>query len=103
MVCFCMGFGESKLSQQFNLKHNKIASAMIVYDDLLQKVAAEGKHTFISTGMTSEEDITKAVEIFQKNANCPFELMHCISTYPMNEEDANLNAINTHEKSMVVM
>ena len=83
-----------KFLQKYNLKYNKIASAMIVYDDLLQKVAAEGKHTFISTGMTSEEDITKAVEIFQ-NANCPFELMHCISTYPMNEEDANLNAINT--------
>ena len=83
-----------KFLNQFNLKHNKIASAMIVYDDLLQAVASERKHTFISTGMTTEEDITKAVEVFQ-NANCPFELMHCISTYPMNEEDANLNAINT--------
>ena len=83
-----------KFLQQFNLKHNKIASAMIVYDDLLQAVASERKHTFISTGMTTEEDITKAVDVFQ-NANCPFELMHCISTYPMNEEDANLNAINT--------
>jgi N-acetylneuraminate synthase len=83
-----------KFLNQFNLKHNKIASAMIVYDDLLEAVASEGKHTFISTGMTTEEDITKAVDVFQ-NANCPFELMHCISTYPMNEEDANLNAINT--------
>ena len=79
---------------QFNLKYNKIASAMIVYEELLQAVASEGKHTFISTGMTSEEDITKAVEIF-KNANCSFELMHCISTYPMKDEDANLKAINT--------
>ena len=83
-----------KFLNQFNLKHNKIASAMIVYDDLLQAVASERKHTFISTGMTTEEDITKAVDVFQ-NANCPFELMHCISTYPMNEEDANLNAIKT--------
>jgi N-acetylneuraminate synthase len=83
-----------KFLAQFDLNYNKIASAMIVYDDLLQAVASEGKHTFISTGMTTEEDITKAVEVFQ-NANCPFELMHCISTYPMNEEDANLNAINT--------
>jgi len=83
-----------KFLKQFNLNYNKIASAMIVYDDLLKEVASEGKHTFISTGMTNEEDITKAVEVFQ-NANCPFELMHCISTYPMNDEDANLNAINT--------
>jgi len=86
-----------KFLNQFNLKHNKIASAMIAYEELLQEVASEGKHTFISTGMTKEEDITKAVEIFKK-ANCPFELMHCISTYPMNDEDANLNAINTLRK-----
>ena len=83
-----------KFLNQFNLKHNKIASAMIVYEELFQAVASEGIHTFISTGMTNEEDITKAVEVFQ-NANCPFELMHCISTYPMNDEDANLNGIKT--------
>ena len=80
--------------QQYALKHNKIASAMIVYDDLLQAVASEGKHTFISTGMTTEDDITNATKIFQSE-NCPFELMHCISTYPMKDEDANLNAIKS--------
>ncbi len=79
---------------QFNLKYNKIASAMIVYDDLLKQVAAEGRHTFISTGMTNEKDISNAVDIFRE-ADCSFELMHCISTYPMDETNANLNAINT--------
>ena len=80
--------------KQFNLNYNKIASAMIVYEDLLKDVASEGKHTFISTGMSTEKDITKAVEVFS-SMNCPFELMHCISTYPMKDEDANLNAIKT--------
>ena len=80
--------------QQFNLKYNKIASAMIVYNDLLKVVASEGKHTFISTGMTTEDDIANAVNIF-KSANCPFELMHCVSTYPLKEKDANLNAIKS--------
>ena len=79
---------------QFNLKYNKIASAMIVYEDLFKAVASEGRHTFISTGMTTEEDITKAVEVF-RSADCPFTLMHCISTYPMKDEDANLNSIKT--------
>jgi N-acetylneuraminate synthase len=83
-----------KFLKQFDLKHNKIASAMIVYDDLLQAVASERKHTFISTGMTTEDDIMNAIKIFQSE-NCPFELMHCISTYPMNDEDANLNVIKT--------
>jgi N-acetylneuraminate synthase len=83
-----------KFIQQFDLKYNKIASAMIVYEDLLKMVVAEGKHTFISTGLSTLEDIDKAVQIF-KDAGCPFELMHCVSTYPMKDEDANLNIIHT--------
>ncbi len=80
--------------RQFNLNYNKIASAMIVYEPLLHMVAAEKKHTFISTGMSKPEQIDRAVRIFTE-ANCSFELMHCISTYPMTDEDANLNRIHT--------
>lgn len=80
--------------KQFNCKFNKIASAMIVYEDLLRVVAKEGKHTFISTGMTTYDDIDKAVEIFREE-KCPFELMHTISTYPMMDKNANLKMIKT--------
>ena len=80
--------------QQFNCKFNKIASAMIVYEDLLRMVAKEGKHTFISTGMTTYQDIDNAVRIF-RDEGCSFELMHTVSTYPMKDEMANLNLINT--------
>ena len=83
-----------KFLRQFNSKYNKVASAMIVYSELLKEVASEGKHTFISTGMTTYGDIQNAVDIFRA-ANCPFELMHTISTYPMKDEDANLKMINT--------
>jgi N-acetylneuraminate synthase len=61
---------------------------------LLQLVADEKKHTFISTGMSTITDIDRAITIF-KEAECPFELMHCISTYPMDDEDANLNRIHS--------
>ena len=80
--------------QQFNCKYNKIASAMIVYEDLLRMVAQEGRHTFISTGMTTYDDIQRAVDIF-KDEGCSFELMHTVSTYPMKDENANLNMIKT--------
>jgi len=83
-----------KFLRQYDCKYNKIASAMIVYEDLLKEVASEKKHTFISTGMTEVKQIDRAVEIY-KNAGCPFELMHCVSTYPMDDEDANLNRIKT--------
>ena len=80
--------------RQFDCKYNKVASAMIVYEDLLKMIASEGKHTFISTGMATYDDIQKAVDIF-KLENCPFELMHTVSTYPMSDNHANLNLINT--------
>jgi N-acetylneuraminate synthase len=83
-----------KFLNNFNCKYNKIASAMIVYEDLLYMVAKEGKHTFISTGMSNYDQIQKAVDIFRQY-NCSFELMHTVSTYPMRDEDANLNVINT--------
>ena len=52
--------------QQFDCKYNKVASAMIVYGDLLRMIAKEGKHTFISTGMTTYDDIQNAVDIFNE-------------------------------------
>ena len=39
---------------------------MIVNLELLKDVASEGKHTFISTGMSTLEDIKKAIEILEK-------------------------------------
>ena len=83
-----------KFLRQFNSKYNKVASAMIVHRELLKEIASEGKHTFISTGMTTYDDIQTAVDIFRK-ADCSFELMHTVSTYPMKDEDANLNMIKT--------
>ena len=78
--------------KQFNLKYNKIASAMLTNEDLLREVASEKKYTFIATVMSTFEEIDYAVNIF-KEYRCPFELMHCNSTYPMPKEDANLRLI----------
>jgi len=87
-----------KFLQQFNCRFNKVASAMLVYEELLKLIASEKKHTFVSTGLSTSEDIKKAVDIFNE-AKCPFELMHCVSTYPMDEKDANLRMINSLKES----
>jgi N-acetylneuraminate synthase len=78
--------------QQFNCTFNKVASPMLGHVPLLKLIASEKKRTFISTGMSTLEEIDSVVKIF-KDANCPFELMHCNSTYPMKDEDANLLCI----------
>ena len=65
---------------------------MIVDDTFLNEVAKKKKYTFISTGMSTSDNISNAVDIFKKH-NCEFELMHCNSTYPMKTENANLLTI----------
>lgn len=80
--------------RKFNCRYNKVASAMLTDLELLKMITEEKKHTFISTGMSTLEEIDRAVDVFKK-AGCSFELMHCNSTYPMQDEDANLRCIQT--------
>lgn len=81
-----------KFLQQYDIKYNKVASAMLVNYELLEEIAKEGKHTFIATGMSTYKEIDAAIKVFVKY-KCSYELMHCNSTYPMKKEDANLNLI----------
>ena len=83
----------------YNLNYHKIASAMIVDQNFLKEVSKRKKHTFISTGMSLKKDIDSAVNIFKKN-DCSFELMHCVSTYPMKTKDANLITIDELKKKI---
>ena len=78
--------------RQYNLKYNKVASAMLTNTNLLKLISEEKKHTFVATGMSTMEEIKTAVKIFRDN-DCPFELMHTNSSYPMKEEEANLLCI----------
>ena len=80
--------------RQYNLKHNKVSSAMLTNVELLESVAQEKKQTFVSTGMSTMDEIRNAVKIFRKH-NCPYELMHTNSSYPMKNEEANLNCLGT--------
>ena len=86
-----------KFLRKFNLKFNKIASPMLGHVPLIKMIAEEKKKTFISTGMSTLEEIENVVEIFKKSS-CPFELMHCNSTYPMPDDEANLLCIKSLRK-----
>lgn len=80
--------------KKYNLKYNKVASAMLTHYDLLEVMAKEKKHTFISCGMSDWNMIDKALEIFNQN-KCSYTLLHCVSTYPSDDEECNLKAIST--------
>ena len=83
--------------RKFKTKFNKVASAMLIHEKLLNEIAKEKKHTFISTGMSTIKQISNAVKIFRKH-KCSFELMHSHSAYPMQSNEANLLLIKTLKK-----
>ncbi|MFA5937652.1 MAG: N-acetylneuraminate synthase family protein [Candidatus Paceibacterota bacterium] len=78
--------------ESLNPKFHKVASPFITYDSFLMEIAAIGKHTFISTGMSTMLEISHAVKLFNRY-RCPFTLLHCVSTYPCPEEATNLKMI----------
>jgi len=70
----------------------KIASFDIVNLKLLEKVAITGIPAIISRGMANKAEIDRALNIFKK-FNTEYALLHCISAYPAEKYDANLNII----------
>ena len=93
----CWDVGSQVQMRKFKTKYNKVASAMLLHTKLLETIAEEGKYTFISTGMSTINDISRAVKLFRK-FDCPFELMHSHSAYPMTAHEANLRVIQTLKK-----
>ena len=83
--------------KQYDLKHNKVASAMLTNKKLLQVIAEEQKPTFISTGMSTLDEIKDAVQIFRDN-ECSFELQHSNSSYPMKIVEANIKCMDMLRK-----
>ncbi len=71
----------------------KIASSEITNIALIERVAATGKPAILSTGISTEEEIARAVERFKNRSNAYIALMHCVSLYPLPPERANLDRI----------
>ena len=73
---------------KYDIPYIKIPSAMLTNDKLLKGAKLTGKKVILSTGMSTEEEIEKCVEICN-----PDVIMHTNSTYPCPEEDLNLRYI----------
>lgn len=86
-----------KFLRRYDLKYNKVASPVLTNIPVLNAVAEEKRYTFIATGMSTWEEIDAAVEIFKEH-DCPYELMHCVSIYPMEPYEANLLLIEELRK-----
>ena len=76
----------------FNVPCFKIASASLTDDNLLRYIRSKGKPVLLSTGMSTLEQIDRAVEVLGKE---DLAILHSCSTYPAYYEELNLRAIQT--------
>lgn len=77
---------------QYKLPFLKIPSAHLTNYGLLKDIAMSGLPIILSTGMSTIEELDKAVEIMEKHAS-QFVLLHCNSSYPARLDELNLKAI----------
>ena len=81
-----------EFSHRYNLPFLKIPSAMLIHDELITAAAKSRVPIFLSTGMSTLEEIDHAVNILEKHATS-YALMHCNSSYPARHDELNLECI----------
>ncbi|TDN93148.1 N-acetylneuraminate synthase family protein [Microbacterium sp. BK668] len=69
---------------------HKVASASVTDVELLEALRETGKPVILSTGMSTIEQIDRAIDVLGTDR---LVLMHATSTYPMEPEEANLRVI----------
>jgi len=79
--------------QEIGVELIKIASCDITNKPLLSASAGCGLPSIMSRGSSGVSEIDAAISIYT-TAHAQLALMHCVSSYPMDEEDANLSAIS---------
>lgn len=73
----------------------KIASGEITNLPLLEHIAKKGKPIILSTGMSSLDEISEALQHIKDAGEEEIVILHCVTSYPANPEEINLSAIET--------
>ncbi len=95
MITMVTPFDEVSVDKcvEFGVEYLKIASSDIKDWFLIEKIASTRKPVIASSGGSSLEDIDNLVKFFA-NRNIPFALNHCVSLYPSEDSDLELNQID---------
>jgi len=81
------------LCEEFDLPIIKVASSDINDWFLLERIAKTRKPVIVSTGGSSEKDVDDLVAFF-RNRNIPLALNHCVSLYPTEDGELELNQVD---------
>lgn len=83
-------------SVEFLEKHDviahKVASASVTDSELLDALRDTGKPIILSTGMSTMEEVERAVDILGTDN---IVILHATSTYPLDPAEANLKVMDT--------
>lgn len=71
----------------------KIASMDCINKHLLGYIAQTGKPIYLSTGMATLNEIAETLEYLKQSKSGPVTLLHCMSLYPAEADDLNLDMI----------
>lgn len=89
---------EVDLLNEINVPFFKVASMDINNFRLLKYIARKGKPVVLSTGMSTLSEIETAVRTLEDEGNREIMILHCISIYPPEPKDINLNNITLLQK-----
>ena len=81
-----------QIEEHCDVKFHKVASALATDKTFLERLRDTNVPIILSTGMCTEEEIEKAVDILGENL---VFLLACTSTYPTKPEEVNLRHITT--------
>lgn len=84
---------DAEFVMQFNPPVFKVASIDVSYLDFLQGLAGFNKPIILSTGMHYLGEIETAVNTIVNAGNHQLAILHCVSNYPPQPENVNLNNI----------
>ena len=95
ILCFSTPFDVGNVEQleKLNCPIYKIASFENNHFPLLKRLAKTKKPLIMSTGISNLNQITKSVNFLKKNRCGKLHLLYCVSNYPSNINDFNLNNI----------
>ena len=81
------------LLEDLNVRLYKIASSELTNTPLLRKIASAKKPVILSTGMSKPKEIEISIENLKRYGSPEIALLHCVSLYPTDKNEANLNRI----------
>tara|TARA_R110002020_G_scaffold90720_1_gene220929 strand:+ start:1825 stop:2661 length:837 start_codon:yes stop_codon:yes gene_type:complete len=88
--------GSLEFLLQYDIPFVKIPSAMLTNLELIEAAAKSGKKVILSTGMSTEEEIYKAICVLEPGPEMyDYAILHCNSTYPAPLDELNLSCIKT--------